>query len=103
MHNSFSTNNINSHSNRKLISDLMRNQNRIKNQLLNNENNSPDKLIKIWKDLCILEPYRELFNLLITYIPVPDTSYFVVFLFIAAIKQGLPKKIKIPIPTIGYQ
>ena len=66
MHNSFSTNNINSHSNRKLISDLMRNQNRIKNQLLNNENNSPDKLIKIWKDLCILEPYRELFNLLIT-------------------------------------
>ena len=66
MHNSFSTNNINSHNNRKLISDLMRNQNRIKNQLLNNENNSPDKLIKIWKDLCILEPYRELFNLLIT-------------------------------------
>ena len=66
MHNSFSTNNINSHNNRKLISDLMRNQNRIKSQLLNNENNSPDKLIKICKDLCILEPYRELFNLLIT-------------------------------------
>ena len=65
MHNSFSTNNLN-FQNRRLLSDLMRNQNRIKNKILNNEINSPDKLIKIWKDLCILEPYRELFNLLIT-------------------------------------
>ena len=66
MHNSFSTNNININNNKAILSDLFRNQNKMKNKFLNNENNSPDKLAKIWKDLCILEPYRELFNLLLT-------------------------------------
>ena len=31
----------------------------------NNKNNNPDKLTKLWNDLCIQEPYRELFNLIL--------------------------------------
>jgi hypothetical protein len=32
----------------------------------NNQKYNPDKLTKLWNDLCILEPYRELFNLIIS-------------------------------------
>ena len=66
MHNSFSNNSIYFKNNKTLLSDLIQNKSEINKNLFNNENNSPDKLSKIWKDLCILEPYCELFNLLTT-------------------------------------
>ena len=66
MHNSFSTNNIKN--SRLFSSDFVQNKNELTNfkKLLSNEKNSPDKITKIWNDLCILEPYRELFSILIT-------------------------------------
>ena len=69
INNSFSSNiylNKNKYpKNRNLSSDFIENKNNI-NKILNQNHNSPDKLTKIWNDLCILEPYRELFNILIT-------------------------------------
>ena len=59
MHNSFSNNSIYFKNNKTLLSDLIQNKSEINKNLFNNENNSPDKLSKIWKDLCILEPYCE--------------------------------------------
>ena len=66
MHNSFSTNNIKN--SRLFSSDFVKNKIELPNftKLLSNEKNSPDKITKIWNDLCILEPYRELFSILIT-------------------------------------
>ena len=43
--------------------------NRIFSPQINDANNlqyNPDKLTKLWNDLCILDPYRELFNLIIS-------------------------------------
>ena len=66
MHNSFSSNNIKN--SRMFSSDFLKHKNELSNfnKLLSNEKNSPDKITKIWNDLCILEPYRELFSILIT-------------------------------------
>ena len=82
INNSFSTNNI--FKNRMLSSDLLQNKNDNKNdininsinKLLNNDPNSPDKLTKIWNDLCILQPYRELFSILITQLSDKNKSDF---------------------------
>ena len=68
MNNSYSNNSIFPNNNIIISSDFIQNKNELKDfaNLLNNNHNSPDKLSKIWNDLCILEPYRELFNILIT-------------------------------------
>ena len=36
------------------------------NENLNKINNNPQKLNKIWKDLCILQPYKDLFNIILS-------------------------------------
>ena len=51
--------------NRMFSSDFIESKNDF-SKILNQNRNNPDKLTKIWNDLCILEPYRELFNILIT-------------------------------------
>ena len=70
--NSFSNNNnFNFKNNRILSSNYFQYRKDFKKfdefeKFLNSTHNSPDKLSKIWNDLCILEPYRELFSILIT-------------------------------------
>ena len=69
--NSFSNNNYNFKNNRMIASNFFQNRKDYKNfndfeKFLNSTHNSPDKLAKIWNDLCILEPYRELFSILVT-------------------------------------
>ena len=68
INNSFSNNNINFKNNRLFSSDFIQKKNQINefSKFLGNNPNSPDKLNRIWNDLCILEPYRELFSILIT-------------------------------------
>ena len=67
MNNSFSTNKF--ITNKRMTLDSFGNKN-IFNSIINNNNNNsesnPDKLIKIWNDLCIHKPYRELFNIILS-------------------------------------
>ena len=51
----FTTNNINS----RIFSPQINDNNK-------NSQNNADKLIKLWNDLCIQEPYRELFNIILS-------------------------------------
>ena len=67
--NSFSCNNINFKNKRMFSTDIIQAKkefNDISKYLSNNSHNSPDKLTRIWNDLCILEPYRELFSIITT-------------------------------------
>ena len=50
---------ININNNNRMFSPSINNNN---NQ---NKKNEADKLIKLWNDLCVLEPYRELFNIIL--------------------------------------
>jgi hypothetical protein len=66
MNNSFSTNKF--IANKRMTLDSFGNKN-IYNRIINNSNNNesnPDKLIKLWNDLCIGKPYRELFNIILS-------------------------------------
>ena len=66
MNNSFSTNKF--ITNKRMTLDSFGNKN-IYNRIINNSNNNesnPDKLIKLWNDLCIGKPYRELFNIILS-------------------------------------
>jgi hypothetical protein len=67
MNNSFSTNKF--ITNKRMTLDSFGNKNIFNNIINNNNNNSesnPDKLIKIWNDLCVHKPYRELFNIILS-------------------------------------
>ena len=67
--NSFSSNNINFKNNRMLSTDFVQTKKEfydITKFLSSSSHNSPDKLTRIWNDLCILEPYRELFSIITT-------------------------------------
>ena len=68
INNSFSSNKINFNNNRMFSSDFSQAKKEVNdiNKFLNTNQNGPDKLTRIWNDLCILEPYRELFNILAT-------------------------------------
>ena len=66
MNNSFSTNKF--ITNKRISLESFDNKNSFNKKLNSdiNSNNYPDKLSKLWNDLCILHPYRELFNIILS-------------------------------------
>ena len=65
-HNSSSKNIFNNSNNRLFSLELNDNvnSNTININKQNSQNNA-DKLLKLWNDVCVLEPYRELFNIIL--------------------------------------
>ena len=67
MNYSFSTNKL--LSNKRMILDPYERKNDFNRELHETNNINPDKLSKLWNDLCVPYPYRELFNIILSQLP----------------------------------